>query len=135
MLLNKLQLVGVVAMFIAAKYEEYYAPLVDEFVTITENEYTADEILKGERIMLQQLDFKISHHCTPYPWLRKIGTVDDFDNRTRTLGKFLAEVTLLERRFLRYNLSRIAAVAMYSARTMVEGDWVSVSGMSNKLSR
>lgn len=134
--LNKLQLVGVTAMFIAAKYEEILAPPVSEFASITDNGYSADEILKGERIVLQQLAFKISHYCTPYSWLRRISTADDFDIETRTLSKFLAEVTLLERRFLRYNLSRVAAVAMYSARTMLEGDWVSVPvTVSNRLSR
>jgi hypothetical protein len=51
--LVKLQLVGVTAMFIAAKYEEILAPSVDEFVYMTENGYTREEILKGERIILQ----------------------------------------------------------------------------------
>ena len=48
----KLQLVGVTAMFIAAKYEEIIAPSVEEFVFMTEQGYTKDEILKGERIVL-----------------------------------------------------------------------------------
>lgn len=51
--LVKLQLVGVTAMFIAAKYEEIMAPSVEEFVYMTENGYTREEILKGERIILQ----------------------------------------------------------------------------------
>jgi len=64
--LQKLQLVGVTAMFIASKYEEIIAPAVDEFVYMTEKGYTKEEILKGERIMLQTLDFRISHYCSPY---------------------------------------------------------------------
>lgn len=66
--LVKFQLVGVTAMFIAAKYEEIMAPRcvasgspldadtlcsVDEFVYMTEKGYTKDEIIKGERIILQ----------------------------------------------------------------------------------
>lgn len=50
--LVKLQLVGITAMFVAAKYEEIMAPSVDEFVYMTENNYTREEILKGERIIL-----------------------------------------------------------------------------------
>lgn len=96
----KLQLVGVTAMFIAAKYEEILAPSVDEFVYMTENGYTREEILKGERIVLQTLDFKISHYCSPY-----------------------SEVTLLDHRFLRVKPSLIAAIGMYSARRMLGGDW------------
>lgn len=51
--LVKFQLVGVTAMFVAAKYEEIMAPSVDEFVFMTEGGYTREEILKGERIILQ----------------------------------------------------------------------------------
>lgn len=104
--LVKLQLVGVTAMFIAAKYEEIVAPSVDEFVYMTENGYTKEEILKGERVVLQTLDFKISQYCSPY-----------------SLGKFIAEIALLDHRFLRCKPSLISAVAMYSARKMLGGDW------------
>ncbi|OWZ42086.1 cyclin [Cryptococcus neoformans c45] len=121
--LVKLQLVGVTAMFIAAKYEEILAPSVEEFVYMTENGYTKDEILKGERIILQTLDFTISSYCSPYSWVRRISKADDYDVQTRTLSKFLMEVTLLDHRFLRCKPSMIAAIGMYLARKMLGGDW------------
>lgn len=121
--LVKLQLVGVTAMFIAAKYEEILAPSVEEFAFMTENGYTKEEILKGERIMLQTLEFRISHYCSPYSWMRKISKADDYDLQTRTLSKFLTEVTLLDHRFLRVKPSLVAAVGMYCARRMLQGDW------------
>lgn len=101
--LVKLQLVGVTAMFIAAKYEEILAPSVEEFVFMTEKGYSKEEILKGERIVLQTLDFKVSHYCSPY-----------------SLSKFLTEVTLLDHKFLRVKPSLVAAVGMYTARRMLE---------------
>ncbi|EJU04667.1 hypothetical protein DACRYDRAFT_47339 [Dacryopinax primogenitus] len=121
--LIKLQLVGVTAMFVAAKYEEILPPSVDEFVFMTENGYTKEEIIKGERIILQTLDFKISNYCSPYSWVRRISKADDYDIHTRTLCKFLMEVTLLDERFLRAKPSMIAAVGMYLARRMLGGDW------------
>ncbi|KAF8227262.1 hypothetical protein L208DRAFT_1297353 [Tricholoma matsutake] len=121
--LVKLQLVGVTAMFIAAKYEEIIAPSVQEFVFMTENGYPKEEILKGERIMLQTLEFRVSHYCSPYSWMRKISKADDYDIQTRTLSKFLTEVTLLDYRFLRVKPSLVAAVGMYCARTMLGGKW------------
>ncbi|KAI0330204.1 A/B/D/E cyclin [Cubamyces sp. BRFM 1775] len=121
--LMKLQLVGVTAMFIAAKYEEILAPSVEEFVFMTERGYTKEEILMGERIMLQTLDFKISHYCSPYSWMRRISKADDYDIQTRTLSKFLTEVTLLDHRFLRVKPSLVAAIGMYTARKMLGGDW------------
>lgn len=120
----KLQLVGVTAMFIAAKYEEILAPSVDEFVFMTEKGYSREEILKGERIVLQTLDFNVSHYCSPYSWMRKISKADDYDIQTRTLSKFLTEVTLLDHRFLRVKPSMVAAIGMYTSRKMLGGDWV-----------
>ncbi|KDE06326.1 hypothetical protein MVLG_03364 [Microbotryum lychnidis-dioicae p1A1 Lamole] len=121
--LVKFQLVGVTAMFIAAKYEEILAPSVEEFVFMTESGYTRDEILKGERIILQSLEFNISPYCSPYSWVRRISKADDYDLQTRTLSKFLMEVTLLDHRFLRAKPSMIAAIGMYLARRMLGGDW------------
>jgi hypothetical protein len=122
--LLKLQLLGVIAMFIAAKYEEILSPSIEEFVFMTENGYTKEEILKGERIVLQTLDFKVSHYCSPYSWIRKISKADNYAVNTRILCKFLTEVTLLDCRFLRVKPSIVAAVGMFTARKMLSADWV-----------
>lgn len=119
----KLQLVGVTAMFVAAKYEEILAPSVDEYVKMTEGGYKKEEILKGEKIVLQTIDFKISSYCSPYSWVRRISKADDYNLQTRTLCKFLMEMTLLDHRFLRAKPSMIAAIGMYSARKMLGLDW------------
>ncbi|OAV89601.1 hypothetical protein PTTG_05846 [Puccinia triticina 1-1 BBBD Race 1] len=121
--LVKFQLVGVTAMFVAAKYEEIMAPSVEEFVYMTENGYTRDDILKGEKILLNTLDFRISPYCSPYSWLRRISKADNYDIQTRTLSKFLMELTLLDHRFLRAKSSMVAAIGMYTARRMLGGDW------------
>lgn len=42
---DKLQLVGVTCMLIACKYEEIYPPIVKDFVYITDNAYSHQEIL------------------------------------------------------------------------------------------
>ncbi|KAJ3555694.1 hypothetical protein NM688_g2435 [Phlebia brevispora] len=119
----KLQLVGVCAMFIASKYEEILAPSVDEFVFLTQNVYRKEEILKGERMILQSLEFKISHYCSPYSWMRRISKADDYNIQTRTLSKFLTEVTLYDRHFLRVKPSMVAAIGMYTAQKMLGGNW------------
>ena len=111
--LAKLQLVGVTAMFIAAKYEEILAPSVEEFVYMTDGGYSREEILKGERIVLSTLDFNVSPYCSPYSWVRRISKADDYDIQTRTLCKCLMEVTLLNHLFLRVRPSMIAAIGMY----------------------
>ena len=42
-------------MLIASKYEEIYPPIVSDFVYITDNAYSKDEILKIEERMLKAL--------------------------------------------------------------------------------
>lgn len=121
--LAKLQLVGVTAMFIAAKYEEILAPSVEEFVYMTDGGYSRDEILKGERIVLSTLDFNVSTYCSPYSWVRRISKADDYDIQTRTLCKCLMEVTLLNHLFLRVRPSMIAAIGMFLAKRMLGGVW------------
>ena len=121
--LAKLQLVGVTAMFIAAKYEEIIAPSVEEFVYMTDGGYSREEILKGERIVLSTLDFNISTYCSPYSWVRRISKADDYDIQTRTLCKCLMEVTLLNHLFLRLRPSMIAAIGMFLAKRMLGGIW------------
>ena len=61
---NKLQLVGVSAMFIASKVEEMYAPEINDFVYITDNAYTSAEIREMELRMLRTLGFDFSR---PHP--------------------------------------------------------------------
>ena len=57
---TKLQLVAVSAMLIASKYEEIYAPEVRDFVFITDNAYTKEEILTMEMSILTTLQFNIT---------------------------------------------------------------------------
>ena len=42
---SQLQLLGIVCMLIASKFEEIYAPAVDEFVYISDNTYSKDEVI------------------------------------------------------------------------------------------
>merc|ERR1740117_2588712 len=56
---KRLQLVGVVAMFIASKFEEISPPELHDWVYITDNAYTKEDILVMECTMLTSLSFKI----------------------------------------------------------------------------
>ena len=50
---RKLQLVGITCMLVAAKYEEIYAPQIEDFCYITDNTYTRDEVLAMEQQVTQ----------------------------------------------------------------------------------
>ncbi|KAK3842337.1 MAG: cyclin-like protein [Linnemannia gamsii] len=119
--LVKLQLVGVTALFIAAKYEEVMAPSVQNFIYMTDGGFTDKEILKAERYMLQALGFKL---CYPSPmnFLRRISKADNYDIHSRTVAKYLMEVPLLDHQFLEHPPSRISAAALCLARKMMGHD-------------
>ncbi|KAH6586620.1 hypothetical protein BASA50_009359 [Batrachochytrium salamandrivorans] len=117
--LVKLQLVGVTAMFIAAKYEEVVAPSIQNFLYMADGGYTDDEILRAERYVLQVLDFALQYP-TPMSFLRRCSKADGYDIQTRTLAKYLMEVSLVDHRFICFPPSQIAAAGLYLARRMLD---------------
>ncbi|KAJ8101558.1 cyclin-like protein [Lipomyces tetrasporus] len=117
--LDKLQLVGITGMFIAAKYEEVFSPSIQNFVYVADSGYTEEEILRAETFMLQVLDFNLSYP-NPMNFLRRNSKADNYDIQTRTVAKYLMEIALLDHRFMKYYPSRVAATAMYLARVILE---------------
>jgi len=122
--MEKLQLVGVTALLIASKYEEVLAPAISAFLYIADGGYTDDEILKAERYMLNIIGFDLAYP-NPINFLRRISKADDYDIRTRTIAKYLVEISLVDDRFLKYTPSIVAAAGMYLSREMMDrGPWV-----------
>ena len=122
--LDRLQLVGITAMFIASKYEEVLSPHVENFKCITDNGFSEAEILSAERFLLTTLNYDLSYP-NPMNFLRRVSKADDYDIQSRTIGKYLMEISLLDHRFMAYRPSHCAAAAMYLARMMLDrGPWV-----------
>ncbi|KAJ5679429.1 hypothetical protein N7462_007673 [Penicillium macrosclerotiorum] len=121
--LDRLQLVGVTAMFIASKYEEVLSPHVANFSHVADETFSDKEILDAERHVLATLEYNMSFP-NPMNFLRRISKADNYDIQTRTLGKYLMEISLLDHRFMGFPQSHIAAAAMYLARLILErGSW------------
>ncbi|WWC59283.1 uncharacterized protein I303_101834 [Kwoniella dejecticola CBS 10117] len=121
--LVKFQLVGLTALFIAAKYEEVICPSIEHFLHMTDGGYDTDEILKAERYMLSTLSFDLSYP-NPLNFLRRISKADGYDIQTRTVAKFLVEISCVDHDLLPYKPSLLAAAAMWLARLCLDrGDW------------
>ncbi|KAJ5086635.1 hypothetical protein NUU61_007942 [Penicillium alfredii] len=121
--LDRLQLVGVTAMFIASKYEEVLSPHVANFSHVADETFSDKEILDAERHVLATLEYNMSFP-NPMNFLRRISKADNYDIQTRTLGKYLMEISLLDHRFMEFHQSHISAAAMYLARLILErGPW------------
>lgn len=133
--LDRLQLVGVTAMFIASKYEEVLSPHVANFRHVADDGFTESEILSAERYVLTALDYDLSYP-NPMNFLRRISKADNYDIQTRTLGKYLMEISLLDHRFMHYLPSHVAAASMFLARKILErGEWVSIQHFLGILTR
>jgi cyclin B len=68
-------------MLIATKYEEIYPPLLKDLVFITDNVFTADEILEMELDILVALDFNIQL-TTSYRFLERFSKITKIDSVT-----------------------------------------------------
>jgi cyclin B len=106
-----LQLVGVTAMLIAAKFEEMYPPQISDFVYVTDKAYSKEDIVKMEVTMLTALDFKICRP-TPVTFLERYQNVNGCTEAHRDLAQYLLELTLVEYSMLKYSPSRLAAAAV-----------------------
>lgn len=123
--LPKLQLVGITAMFIACKYEEIINPGLTNFVRLADNGYTEEEVLKSELYVLSVLDYGL-HFPNPMNFLRRVSKAEQYDLHSRTLGKYLMEVTLLSEKFVGIPASMIVAACTYFARKVIGKElWVS----------
>lgn len=111
---QKLQLVGVTAMLIACKYEEIYAPEINDFVYVTDKAYTREEILDMEGKILAKLKFNLTSPSS-YRFLERFAKVHGVDDRTNNLAKYLIELALIESKMLKYSPSNVAISSLYLA--------------------
>lgn len=121
--LSRFQLVGAVALFIAAKYEEINCPTVQEVAYMADNAYLIQEFLKAERFMIDVLEFDMGWPG-PMSFLRRTSKADDYDYETRTLAKYFLEITIMDSKFVSSQPSWLAAGAHYLSRKLLnKGKW------------
>ncbi|KAJ1677333.1 G2/mitotic-specific cyclin, partial [Spiromyces aspiralis] len=119
----RLQLVGLTALLVASKYEEMASPSIHDLVYLAGNGYTENEILDAEIFMLRVIDFDMSYP-SPMTFLRRVSKAENYNIQTRTVAKFLMEISLVDHRFLRFVPSQLAASAILLARRMLScGQW------------
>eukprot|EP00730_Choanoeca_flexa_P010364 TRINITY_DN1764_c0_g1_i1.p1 TRINITY_DN1764_c0_g1~~TRINITY_DN1764_c0_g1_i1.p1 ORF type:complete len:404 (+),score=81.02 TRINITY_DN1764_c0_g1_i1:130-1341(+) len=112
---GKLQLVGVTCMLLASKYEEIYPPCVEDFVYITDNTYTRNQVLKMEHVVLKVLQFNMGN-CTALTFLDHFLTRTDATDEVRYLAKFLADLSLQDgSQFMEFKPSIMATACVVLA--------------------
>uniref|UniRef100_A0A2N9FDV3 B-like cyclin n=1 Tax=Fagus sylvatica TaxID=28930 RepID=A0A2N9FDV3_FAGSY len=117
---QRLQLLGVACMMIAAKYEEICAPSVDEFCYITDNTYFKEEVLQMESAVLNYLKFEMTAP-TAKCFLRRFVCVAQATSEVPSmqlecLANYLGELSLVDYSMLHYAPSLVAASATFLAK-------------------
>lgn len=121
---QKLQLVGITAMLIAAKFEEIHPPEVKDCVYITDRAYTRAQILSMEVAILNALKFKINAPTT-YTFMSRFikasHLTDPQNAKTHScLAYYIAELSLQTYEVLKVGPPcKVAAAAVHMARRTV----------------
>ncbi|KAG5069625.1 G2/mitotic-specific cyclin-1 [Glycine max] len=117
---KKLQLVGLVAMLLACKYEEVSVPVVGDLILISDKAYTRKEVLEMEKLMVNTLQFNMSVP-TAYVFMKRFLKAAQADRKLELLAFFLVELTLVEYEMLKFPPSLLAASAVYTAQCTIYG--------------
>ncbi|XP_062209164.1 cyclin-A3-1-like isoform X2 [Phragmites australis] len=131
---DKLQLLGVAALLVAAKYEEVESSKmkVNKYSDITDGTYTKQQVVKMEADLLKSLNFEIGGP-TIRTFLRLFITSFSGGNgasakKLESMCSYLAELSLLDYDCIRYLPSIVAAACLFVARFTIHPKtrpWVS----------
>lgn len=109
------QLVGATAMLLASKYEEIWAPEMNDFLDILENKFERKHVLVMEKAMLNKLKFHLTVP-TPYVFLVRFLKAAASDEEMENLVFFLMELSLMQYVMIKFPPSMLAAAAVYTAQ-------------------
>ncbi|XP_050399181.1 G1/S-specific cyclin-E isoform X2 [Patella vulgata] len=124
---HQLQLIGITALFIAAKLEEIYPPKLTDFAYVTDGACTENEILDQELVMLKSLRWGLSP-MTVNNWLGIYLQVSNLEQINETEHSFvypqfsghsfvqiarLLDLCTLDIGCLQFSYSVVAASALY----------------------
>lgn len=117
---QRLQLVGITAMFIASKYEEIYPPEASEFVRITDNAYSTEDVFTMEECMLKTLTFRVTSPTAHQFLMRFLKASKSTDPSTPSFAHYVIDCALQEYSLMKYPPSAKAAAAIHIARMQMD---------------
>jgi hypothetical protein len=104
---DHLQLIGVVSLLIACKYEEIFSPELRDFEYITDKAFTKEEFTQLEMDMLKLFDFEITVPSS-FRFFEIMSTILKFSQIEFCFGRYLLEMFLIDYRYTKYSASQIA---------------------------
>lgn len=115
------EMVGAVALLIAAKYEDNKdrVPTVPYLQSLCKNPFQQEVFVKMETHILDTLGWQLGH-TTPLAWLRLYGKQTQETQETLDVAQFLLEFSLLHIAFIQVPSSMLAAGALQTARSILQ---------------
>lgn len=136
---HQVQLVGIAALMIVAKFEEIYPPLLKDYVSVCDSAYTREQILSMESDILLAVDFNLAQ-TSSYTFLRHMQLYVQFDEKSMAFGQYVIENALFDMNLLKYSNHVLAAGAVFLlCKVFKKNDWKkdfeAKIGISEKLSK
>ena len=108
----RFQLLGITAMLIACKHEEINLPKIDDFIYITDNAYTKDEVFAMENDILHIFNFELLYP-SPIKFYECLSLKFNFNKKQYLMGKYLMESFLIDLKWINYRPSIISCACAY----------------------
>ncbi|KAL5813310.1 hypothetical protein ACOSQ3_028260 [Xanthoceras sorbifolium] len=112
---SEMQLVGLTALLLASKYEDFWHPRVKDLISISAESYTRNQMLGMEKLMLRTLKFRLNVP-TPYVFMLRFLKAAQSDTKLEHLAFYLIELSLVQYEALKFKPSLLCASAIYVAR-------------------
>ncbi|QCD85978.1 cyclin B [Vigna unguiculata] len=113
-----MQLVGLTALLLASKYEDFWHPRVKDLISISAG-YTRDEMLGMEKLILRKLKFRLNAP-THYVFLVRFLKAGQSNKKIEHMAFFLVDLCLVEYEALAFKPSLLCASALYVARSTLQ---------------
>ena len=107
-----LQLLGIASLLISFKENENTSLNLEEFIKITDNAYTKNELIKMEMNVLKTLHFEILYP-TSEEFYNILSKVFNFNKTQHHLGEYFIDSSLVDYNMLKYKPSTIAIACAY----------------------
>jgi hypothetical protein len=115
---HELQLIGSTALLLACKYEEMTIPGMNDFVYVSDNAYSKEDMKEMERRMISTLSYDLGRPLT-INYLRRYSKILQATDIEHTLGKYLLDLTFIDHSFSHSLPSYISACASFLSRYLL----------------
>lgn len=121
---EELQLVGVTALHIASKYEEMYAPELNDYIYISDDSFTRQQIIQMEIKIFNVVGFALGRPI-PLVFLRRYSKAGNVEPTHHFMAKYLMELSLVDYDMCHVLPSKVAAAALFLSLKIIDnrGDW------------